>query len=203
MNHRELVELKLAMEFGTEPVGDTLPPAISNKDAAPRVLVSAFGNERHVYFRFDLPHAVRDELSLLEPDALMQDEDHVKAVLEQHAPCRKVYRIRWYTIESSLGPDAYPDVTIVDGKHVVIVDGKVVAWAKTDCEHPRAAEVSIETIPAFRRRGYARQVTLSWAASVLSGGKIAYYSHLLDNAPSQAVAEGLGLHHLSDEVEYL
>jgi len=203
VDRRNLAELKLAMEFGVAPVGDTLPQARSNDDGQPRLLVSRFRNDHAIYFRFDIPPDVRKDLSALGPTELMRDEERVKAILARDSPCETVYRIRWYTIEQMADPAAYPDVTFVDGRHVVIVDGEVVAWAQTDCENERAAEVSIETHEAFRRRGYARQVTAAWAAKVLSSGKVAFYSHLLVNAPSRAVAESLGLVHLSDEVEYL
>ena len=203
MDRRRLIEMKIAMEFGVGPDGDTLPAATSNTDGQPRLLVSQFDGDHAIFFRYDVPRSTRDALSMLGADDLMRDESRVRSILEHHAPCEKVYRIRWYTIERMPDPDEYPDVTIRGRRHVVLIDGKVVAWAKTDTEDDHSAEVSIATKSEFRRRGYARQVTASWAASVLSSGKVAFYSHLLDNAPSSAVAESLGLVHLSDEIEYL
>jgi len=173
-----------------------------NADGQPRLLVSRFGDEHVVFFRHDLPRSTRDALSMLGVDDLTDDEPRIRSILAQDGPCEKVYRIRWYTIERLPGPDEYPDVTIDGHRHVVLIDGKVVAWAQTDAEDEDSAEVSIATDEAFRRRGYARQVTASWAASVLAAGKVAFYSHLLENAPSSAVADSLGLIHLSDEVEY-
>jgi hypothetical protein len=203
MERRRLVEMKLAMEFGVGPVGDRLPTATSNADGQPRLLVSQYGDEHATFFRHDVPQSTRDRLSALGLDDLVGDESRVRLILEQDAPCEKVYRIRWYTIERMPCPDEYPDVTVRGGRHVVLVDGEVVAWAQTDAEDTHSAEVSIATDEEFRRRGYARQVTASWAATVLASGKVAFYSHLLDNAPSSAVAASLGLVHLSDEVEYL
>jgi hypothetical protein len=201
---RELVDLKIAMEFGVAPDGDTLPPASDNDEGQPRLLVSRFGGEYAIYFRFDVPGAIRQELTKLGPDALMRDEVRVRGILASHAPCEKTYRIRWYTIERMPDPSAYLDVTLQDdGLYVVLVEGRVAAWARTDREDEYAAEVSIETLPEYRRRGFARQVTAAWAARVIAAGKIAFYSHLLENAPSQAVAASLGLIHLSDEIEYL
>ena len=203
MERRRLVEMKLAMEFGVGPAGDTLPAATLNAEEQPRLLVSRFGDDHVVFYRHDVPQSTRDALSALGVDALVGDETHVRRILEQDAPIEKVYRIRWYTIDRLPAPDEYPDVTIRDRCHVVAVDGKVVAWAQTDAEDEHSAEVSIATDEAFRRRGYAHQVTASWAASVLAAGKVAFYSHLLENAPSGGVAASLGLVHLSDEIEYV
>ncbi len=195
--------MKIAMEFGVGPDGDTLPAATLNDDGQPRLLVSRSENVDAIYFRHDVPTAMRDELSSLGVEVLVRDEARVRGILDRHLRCEKVYRIRWYTIEQMPERDAYRDVIVLDGRHVIVVDGEVVAWAKTDTEDDASAEVSIATEPAFRRRGYARQVTASWAAQVLAAGKVAFYSHLLENAPSQSVAESLGLTHLSDEIEYL
>jgi hypothetical protein len=203
VDRRELVEMKIAMEFGVAPAGDTLPAAQSNDEGQPLLLVSQFEGGHAVFYRFDLPPCIRDELATLGPDSLLHDTARVQAILERHAPVEHVYRIRWYTIERTPEPTEFPDVTHHDSRYVVLVDGEVVSWARTDQETAFAAEVSIETNEAFRRRGYARQVTAAWAASVLAAGKVAYYSHLLANAPSQAVAESLGLVHLSDEIEYV
>jgi hypothetical protein len=203
MGRRKLIEMKIAMEFGVGPVGDRLPKATLNTDGQPRLLVSRFDNEHAIYFRHDVPRATRDALSALDLDDLVNDEPRVQAILEQHAPCEKVYRLRWYTIERMPGPEEYPDVTVRGDRHVVLIDGTVVAWAQTDTEDEQSAEVSIATEETYRRRGYARQVTASWAAQALASGKVAFYSHLLDNAPSRAVAASMGLVHLSDEVEYL
>jgi len=203
INRRELVERKIALEFGVAPVGDTLPAARANADGQPRLLVSQFDNEHAVFFRFDVPPERREQLSQLGPDTLMYDDEQVRTILAHDKPSDKVYRIRWHIIERLPDRSEFPDVTLRDDRHVIIIDGRAVAWARTDNEDDCAAEVSIETLEAFRRRGFARQVTASWAASVLSAGKVAYYSHLLANAPSQAVASSLGLTHLSDEVEYL
>lgn len=203
MDRHELVELKIAMEFGVAPIGDTLSEARDNAEGQPRLLVSQFDWDYAVYYRFDVPGAIRQQLSSIAPETLMSDEDRVRAILARDAPCDTIHRLRWYTIERLPDPTEYPDVVLRDGRYVILIDGEVVAWASTDREVAQAAEVSIETLPEFRRRGYARQVTAAWAASVLSAGKVAFYSHLLENAPSQAVAASLGLVHLSDEVEYL
>jgi predicted GNAT family acetyltransferase len=133
----------------------------------------------------------------------LNDEARVLSILAETAPVETVYRIRWYTIERLPLPDEFPDVTLQDSRYVVLVGGNVAAWAQTDAESPDAAEVSIETLEEHRRRGFARQVTAAWAADTLALGKVAYYSHLADNAPSQAVAASLGLVHLSDEIEYV
>ena len=75
----------------------------------------------------------------------------------------------------------------------VNVHGEVVSRAVSARENDRAAEVSCETIPAFRGRGYARQVCAAWASRVLKSGRVGFYSYDVDNAPSAALAASLAV----------
>ena len=56
-----------------------------------------------------------------------------------------------------------------------------------------AAEASLETLGAFRGRGYAAAVVTSWAAAVRAAGRTPLYSTSWDNPGSQGVAKKLGL----------
>jgi predicted GNAT family acetyltransferase len=69
--------------------------------------------------------------------------------------------------------------------------GDVVARAFSARENSRAAELSVETTPAHRRRGFARQVAAAWAADVVSSDRIAFYSYDFANAASAALASSL------------
>lgn len=56
-----------------------------------------------------------------------------------------------------------------------------------------AHEAGVETVAAFRRRGYARGVVSAWAKSVRNKNAVPLYSTSWDNAASQAVAASLKL----------
>ena len=79
------------------------------------------------------------------------------------------------------GPEAYS----------IVIDGRAVAGASSSRSNNSAAELWIETDPAHRRRGYATILAQAWAGSVQQSGKIAFYSHLHDNAASAALARHL------------
>ncbi len=203
MDARALVALKMELEFGVGPVGDTLPLATNEQDDQPLVLVSRVGDEDLLYLRRDLPPSARRRLRELGATACFEDEQRTRAILAPVGPCRQIRRIRWYTAVRRPDPLEFSDVVQRGARLVIVADGQVVAWAGTDWENERAAEVSIETLAGYRRRGYARQVTAAWVAAVLDAGKVGFYSHRLTNDASRAVATSLGLAHLSDEVEYI
>lgn len=72
-----------------------------------------------------------------------------------------------------------------------VIDGTVVAEAMSSRSDEHAAELWVFTEAAQQRRGYATQVAAAWAQGVLDSGKVAFYSHLHDNAASRSLARHL------------
>ena len=70
-------------------------------------------------------------------------------------------------------------------------------------ENELAAEAWAQTSPAFRRLGYASQVTVACAHDLQKEGKIPFYSHGTENTVSEAVARRLGLIRFLDDVGYI
>lgn len=72
-------------------------------------------------------------------------------------------------------------------------DKGVVALAFSARNTPRAAECGVDTLPAYRGRGFAPAVVAAWARTVRASGRVPLYSTSWENSASQAVARKLGL----------
>jgi RimJ/RimL family protein N-acetyltransferase len=83
-------------------------------------------------------------------------------------------------------PDWQPFVAIVE-------EGRAVSVCRSVRITTEAHEAGVETLAKFRGKGYAKEVVMGWARSVVSLGALPLYSTSRDNTASQAVAKKLHL----------
>jgi len=186
----ELIRLSIEIENQIDSDGDLRP--VPGKDSA------LFSVSRHrtgyaAFFRYDLPRSVRRQIAALDPEAALQDHEAVRRILAGFAPRDTAFTGKGYYFAQLPSPAEFPDAVYHNGCYVILIDGKPVSWAWTADESEQAAELAVETTPKYRRRGYARQVVAAWAAHVLEGGKVAFYSHEVGNIASEALASNLGV----------
>jgi GNAT superfamily N-acetyltransferase len=172
-------------------------------DDIARFTIARHADGYTAYVRHDVTPHVRDQLRALPPSAAWSDTAMVTNILAaDHGGDIDVWRGRPYTFQRLPEEHEFPDVVQNGDGFAVVVDGIHASWAWSARSNRRAAELAVETVPAFRQRGYARQVVLAWARHQLNQGKVAFYSHASENVASQALAASVGVVHFMDIVNY-
>jgi hypothetical protein len=218
-----LVERQLALEgIGFDPNGRLIPRVASEPTDIPRFFVIRHAEWVDRYYRADLPDSLVERLAGVATEGLFDDDSQVKNILSEHAPCRDVWRGASYTFSVAPSLWDYPDVRILSELDrgalagfdrellsisrpifAIFVDGNIASTCVSAREDEECAEAWVETLAPYRRRGYGRQVTAAWGHSVVTRGKLAFYSHARDNLASQGIARSLGLAWFLDGAGYL
>lgn len=191
-----------------------------DEQPAPRLWVGRTTEGALWRFRHDLPSALTRELDELltaeppatDPRAPLRCEARLRALLAAHAPIANVWQGPiWYCPEG-LVAGAVEAVRVNDGATLrahfphtanaidalqpccaVFADGVAVAVCRSARTSAMAAEAGVDTLSAFRGRGYAAATVAAWAAAVREMGRLPLYSTSWDNLASRGVARKLGL----------
>lgn len=195
-----------------EPTGEIQP--------APRFFFGQTQEGSICRFRYDLPEAVIEQLTeaaAAEPKAKDLQYptclNRFKDILQAHAPIEKIWAGPAYRfpdhIETPTGitqitdenadllkGDFAEDVSELDKAQPYIAAIEA-AQAVSVCQSVRisatAHEAGIDTLEAYRRRGFATAAVAGWALAVRALGLVPLYSTSWDNLASQGVAKRLGL----------
>ena len=89
--------------------------------------------------------------------------------------------------------DWLPDVAHTHPFIAIVKDGQAVCVCGSARISDNAHHAGVETVPEYRRRGYAAQAVSAWASAVRDLGANPLYAHSLDNIASQNVARRLGM----------
>lgn len=193
MNPLDLILLQVGLEYRIDEA-DLLGPYPGSSEQA-WYLVYQHSQGYVPYFSRDVPVEVRQKLITLGFEMAFSHPDKVeKLISECYQACKGGEDIFWSGyISESLSLEEYRQATREGQNWVIIQDGLEVCRAISVRQNEFCAEVYVETEPAFRRRGYGRQVVAAWAQDILQSGRIPFYSYRLKNNPSRALASSLGV----------
>lgn len=146
-----------------------------------------------LFFHHAIPPAIRQQVQKLPFSRILDDIDTVRSILGQYTACTSVFRGAGCYFDHIPAPQEYRDVVWHSDSFAILVGGNPVSRAWTQDSSDLACELAVESIPAHRGHGYARQVCAAWAAFVIDQGKVAFYSYKIGNLASQALARSLNV----------
>jgi len=189
--------------------------------SAPHIFLGRTKDGNLWRFRADLPESLIEKLESLCSDEPVEAEPqkqprHLQKyirILETHAPVLKQEMGPAYRFARNFQPsrsaiviteteaeklrggfeDLIDELPLYQPFLAVMSDDKAVSVCRSVRITAAAHEAGVETLPEFRRQGYAAAVVAAWATVVRSMGAIPLYSTSWENTASQAVARKLGL----------
>jgi ribosomal protein S18 acetylase RimI-like enzyme len=189
----ELIRLNVGLENHIELSGHLFPLPDSDPAQVAHFVIARHSGGCERFFRHDLPVPIREKLTQLDPEQALYDFELVKSILAEDKPCKDAWGGKGYVFSHIPDQSEFPDVLFHEGSLVIMVENEPVAWAWSQEKNEKAAELAVEVLPEYRRRGYGRQLSAAWANHIMHQGLVAFYSHLHDNHPSQALAQSLGV----------
>jgi hypothetical protein len=197
MQAPDLIRQQITLEYQLDGQDQLVPFPGSSEQA--RYIAYEYQGGFQQYFRHDLPAGVRAQLIAAGPAPAFRQPELVQQILAAHGPCPAQGA---YAFDHRPHPDEFAEAQLHEGCFVIMVAERPVSWAWSVRQNEGCAEVAVETLPAFQRRGYARQATAAWADQVLASGRVAFYSYRLGNQASEALANSLEVVHFAYCVAY-
>ncbi len=180
------------------------------------------------YTRRDTPRATERAIAHLPPEDFFSPHDGAAHALIGDYLAEPGWHGFVYAFPKKIRVDAYPNAIRLTVEHqellaaynpdlhisgnaaifAIIQDGWIVATCHSARENGQAVEAEVRTLPEYRGRGFGRQVCLAWAHHVRSTygrarEKAILFSHEAGNETAAALAHGLKLRLLFEEIEYI
>jgi HAD superfamily hydrolase (TIGR01509 family) len=187
--HR-LVEMQVRLEYQVDQRRLTPFPGSSEQAV---YLVHQVPGGYLAYLHHAFPMAISQELANFGPEKAFSAMQGVIEIVAAYRPCQPSGPYLSYYFPYTPDVNEFPQVRQTNGRFEIWADGQPVSWAWSVRENDVCAEAAVETLPGYRQRGYARQVTAAWANAIACSGRTAFFSHAKANLASQALACSLGL----------
>ena len=218
-NDRRLMRLHVEALFTHDDLGRLVRVNVDGGARAPRFFIGVTADGVVRRFRHDVDDEMKRALEDVSLGSNAHDDERVpnveqyRTILERQAAVERVWAGPVFSfppglprvteailvtddntdILRALLPDWMPDVRLNPPLFAIVADGQAVSVCCSVRRTSDAHEAGVETVPAYRGRGYAATVVSAWAHAVRATGVIPLYSTSWENDASRGVARKLGL----------
>ncbi|MFN8443496.1 MAG: GNAT family N-acetyltransferase [Caldilineaceae bacterium] len=222
MTNAQLMQLHITTLYRFDEGGRLLATNELGFPTAPRFYLGRTTEGNFWRFRHDLPATICQRLEVLcqaEPVAAdlrtpLEQYLAIRRVLEEDAPIEHEYRGPAYWLPERVSEQRNAFLLDEGNLHLVephfawllkpgefqhaapvaavVEDGKAVSICFCSRIPGQASEAGLNTVEAYRGRGYAAAVVARWAVALRQQGYLPLYSTSWDNLSSQAVARKSG-----------
>lgn len=218
MNLLAYLHLQLRLEGKEVVEGDRLRQveAVPGEDLPLMTLARLADGQVISYFDQSLPSGLYAELRKLSGEWEFLRIDPLLEFLKSTEISFEVGQYKTYIVPKPAVASTNPDVKNLPSHHPLVqafgfggATGSVCAVARggslvSACmsvrENERCGEAWVYTDPQYRHLGFARQVVRAWAHSLLTAGKVPFYSHRITNTASANLAKRLELQPVFEQI---
>lgn len=191
INPYDLVQLQVELEYQRHAKDWIIPFPGSTEHAG--LLIYQSDNEAWSFSQPDFSRPIFEGIQRFGLGRAFHEPQQLQEILSNYGAYKLGEPFHSYYFSHLPSSAEFPDVRENTNRYEVLIDQVPVSWAWSIRENGYCAEVAVETLPEFRQRGYARQVTAAWGRAIRQQGRVAFYSHAANNHPSKALAHSLGL----------
>jgi len=218
MNPLDYLKLQLKLE-GKEIINDNLLRQVEviPDEEVPLLLIAQLADENLVtYFDEASQAELRDELKKQVPNIIFPNIDSLFTLLRSRELSFEIGHYKTYIFPKTYS--TFKDEAVIcyskfdlkikefgfDGfaEHVYSIeqDGKIISACVSTHENDFCGEAWVYTDPEYRNQGFAQRIVSAWAGSLISAGKIPFYSHKIQNVASANLAKHLELQSVFEEI---
>jgi GNAT superfamily N-acetyltransferase len=202
MNSPDFILLQISLEYELD--AESLLVPFNNSSEQAYYVVYQYASGFLPYYNHELPAEVRTQLDSLGVQAAFTHPEEVRQLISySYLPCKGGEDIFWSGHFPRLPELGEQPELCHNGDAWSIMPGELeVSRAISVRQNERCAEVYVETLPAYRRKGYARQVVAAWVRDIMDRGRVAFYSYKTRNIASAALARSLGVEWYADVIAF-
>ena len=220
MNPLDYLRLQLRLE-GKEIIGDNLLKQVEvvPDEEVPLFLIAQLADENLVaYFDEALQTELHEALQARLSDFALPDIDRLSSFLQSRNISFEVGHYKTYIFpehyasfeDEAVGRFSKHHSKVQDfgfdgfaeSVYEIERDGKIVSACVSTRENDFCGEAWVYTDPEYRNQGLAQKVVGAWAASLISAGKVPFYSHKVQNSASANLAKRLSLQPGFEEIVF-
>lgn len=195
-----MVEKQIELEYHRSLDGDL--DFIPDSSERALFIVYQVGSYYQAYFHRQVPADIRQKLAENGYEKAFSQPEQVEDILAAHDACQRCgpYQTGFFALCPTA--EEFPQVVENNGRMEIKIDDTPVSWAWSVRENACCAEVAVETLAAYQRRGFARQVIAAWARQVIQSGRVAFFSSAETNLASRALADSLWIQQFATSVSF-
>ena len=205
-NFDKLLEIQMDLEgIGIDEAGFIFKQDYFDEEYFPKIIVAkSIDGQYRLFIENNISTELVSKLKSWSGKQVFHNVKKLVNMFNENGITLKPEHYRVYTYPQT--DLVFDDVSCIEEKDKKIFaikkEDKIVSYCISSRKNKYAHEAWVVTEPEFRMRGLGHKVALSWGQDILKNKLIPFYSHEVNNIPSEKLASKLGLKPTFEEITF-